>query len=697
MDELTSLDDLLDTHYQVVLDEPEPEPEPIPRQPIYVDAVVREHERRPIVPVGMHRGNIRGTLAYQIGLNWHRSRYHAARSPWYALQAAFWSVVGVFRLVGKQIRFLWHPDHHRIYQQAVTEGDHYNSEKHHKTLMDTRRGRAWKLGLELAALIALYAYLRIWAPAWVTVLVVLVAVPFLAHHGRPAAKPIIAPAVVPPRYREITQDVVLRAYYAAKLGDGTKDEQQVRFGSTMQRDGNMGGVVVVDLPFGRTFKDAMNARGAIASGLDVSINQVFLTKDKTSERRHTLYVADVDPLAIPAGRTPLLACKPTDVWKPAPFGLDERGRKVTVPLMWNSILVGAQPRKGKTFSARLLGLYAALDPYAQVLVADGKNSPDWIDFRLVAHRFVSGTHPNPITADPIPELLDMLREVKAHIQQVNNVLAALPTAQRPEGKITPELSRRDERLRPWLLVMEEFQNYYETDSKQDNMEIAKLLSFILAVGPSAGVTVLSSSQKPSGIGSGDAATLFTRYRDNHAGRFALKCGSRQVSEAILGTEAYGAGFDAAALPEGPEYRGVGILYGLSDDTPTVRTHLATGEDATKILHAARAHRLAAGTLTGHAAGEDAEQMARDVARDVRSVFYAGEAWVSWPQLAQRLAEQFPGRYAETTAAAISAQVRELGIEPKKGRDAYQDGASVWGVPRENLDEHLARRDLEVRR
>ena len=31
--------------------------------------------------------------------------------------------------------------------------------------------------------------------------------------------------------------------------------------------------------------------------------------------------------------------------------------------MWISILVGAQPRKGKTFSARLLALFAALDPY----------------------------------------------------------------------------------------------------------------------------------------------------------------------------------------------------------------------------------------------------------------------------------------------------------------------------------------------
>jgi hypothetical protein len=33
-------------------------------------------------------------------------------------------------------------------------------------------------------------------------------------------------------------------------------------------------------------------------------------------------------------------------------------------------------------------------------------------------------------------------------------------------------------------------------------EIADLLSFIMAVGPSAGVILLSSSQKPSGIGAG---------------------------------------------------------------------------------------------------------------------------------------------------------------------------------------------------
>ena len=111
-----------------------------------------------------------------------------------------------------------------------------------------------------------------------------------------------------------------------------------------------------------------------------------------------------------AGRTPLLDCKPRSIWQPAPFGLDERGRKVTLLLLWISVLVGAQPRKGKTFAARLLALYAALDPYVKLTVADGKDSPDWKKFRLVAHRFITGTQPTR-DGHPVEMLLDALHEM----------------------------------------------------------------------------------------------------------------------------------------------------------------------------------------------------------------------------------------------------------------------------------------------
>ena len=307
--------------------------------------------------------------------------------------------------------------------------------------------------------------------------------------------------------------------------------------------------------------------------------------------------------------------------------------------MWVSVLIGAQPRKGKTFSARLIALHAALDPYVKLIVVDGKNSPDWAKFRLVAHRIIFGTHPSPNDDDPVGHLLAVLDEMLAHIERVNQILATLPVAVCPEGKLTEELARdpRYPDLRVLLLVMEEFQVYFETEDQAVNKEIAAKLSRIQAVGPSAGVVILSSSQKPSGVGAGDVGRLFNRYRDNHAVRFALKCGNRTVSEAVLGGDAYAEGYDASALPVGKEYLGLGLLYGQSDHTPTARTFLADHADAEKILIAARQHRERCGTLTGQAAGEEIQREVRDVLADALAVFN-GPSRLPWQILAGRLVE-----------------------------------------------------------
>ena len=98
---------------------------------------------------------------------------------------------------------------------------------------------------------------------------------------------------------------------------------------------------------------------------------------------------------------------------------------------------------------------------------------------------------------------------------------------------------------------------------------------------------MSLSQKPSGVGGGDVGRLFTRFRDNHLLQFGLRCATRDVSMAILGNESYGEGYDCSGLPLGDEYKGIGILYGLTDEAPTVRTYLADGEDAEVICLAAR--------------------------------------------------------------------------------------------------------------
>ncbi|MEV0570699.1 cell division protein FtsK, partial [Dactylosporangium sp. NPDC050588] len=597
-----------DGHFDVALDD-----EPTPGGALVDPSPADRKGRRPIVPARWNGWqNIKATLrdiAEDIG---HRAGYHALRSPWYAAQAVFWASVGVFRLVGRQLRWWWLSEQYGLRQAAADANDPATWYRLHREVKATRAWRGVVLLAELGALAIGGPIAYALTPWWGVGLALAVIVPGLAHLGRPADRPILTPAVVEGRYRRVNPDIILRAYYAARLGHPEKPDQQVKFGSTMSRDATgTGSQVVIDLPYGKTWEDVLNAKGAIASGLDVSVNQVFLTKDATSHRRHLLFVADRDPLAIPAGKTPLLDGKPRDIWTPAPFGLDERGRKVTVQMMWNSLLVGAQPRKGKTFATRLLALYAALDPYVRVIVVDGKMSPDWDKFRLIAHRMVFGPVPNNRDTDPVEHLLEVLREVKAHILEANDFLSTLSTAECPEGKITRELSRKYPQLAVWLLVMEEFQVYYELDSQEQNKEIAALLSYIMAVGPSAGVILLSSSQKPSGIGAGDVGRLFNRYRDNHAVRFALKCGNRLVSEAILGGEAYSEGYDASALPNGMDYRGVGYLYGATDDTPTVRTYLADHADAEVILTAARKHRQAAGTLSGAAIGETITRDLRD--------------------------------------------------------------------------------------
>ncbi|MFL6126317.1 hypothetical protein [Actinophytocola sp.] len=617
--------------------------------------------------------------------------FHAVRSPLYMVKAAYYAVRGLLRVAGKQIQWWWVPGSYAMEQHAARTNQLMEWEQVHRQVKATRAWRGIVLGIEALVLgIGVPVALSMLPTGWLLLAAAGVA-GALAHYGRPAGHSLIGTAVVAPRFRKLNADIVLRAYYAAGLGNPNKPELHVQFGSPMSRDArNTGSQVVIDLPYGKGWSDVMNVREKIASGLDVHVNQVFLTPDKTSSRRHTLFVTDRDPLAVRAGTTDLVDCKPRSIWRPVRFGLDERGNLVELALMWVSVLVGAQPRKGKTFSARLLALHAALDPYVKLIVVDGKNSPDWMKFRLVAHRFVIGTHPNPNDPDPVGNLVAVLDEILAHIDRVNQVLASLPVSVCPEGKLTEELARdpRYPDLRVLLLVMEEFQVYFETEDQAVNKDIAAKLSRIQAVGPSAGVVILSSSQKPSGVGAGDVGRLFNRYRDNHAVRFALKCGNRLVSEAVLGGDAYAEGFDASALPVGKDYLGVGLLYGQSDHTPTVRTFLADHPDAEKILIAARAHRERVGTLTGQAVGEDIAREVRDVLADAHAVF-GTSGRLPWQILAGRMIEHAPEHYADLTADAISAQLRALGVPSV---NVKWDGSVLKGAKADDIQAARAKRD-----
>lgn len=624
---------------------------------------VPDPDRRPVVPPALRSlKTARKELARRSEPVRYGTAFHGLRAPLYLLLAVVWAVVGVFRLKGRLWRYVMVSEMTPLLAQAVADGD---SREYRALQGQWRRVHEYRLILagvgSLAALVAGILITVLVPLAWIAVGAV--AVPLLARAGRPAHRPIITPSMTEPTVRVISQDTLIRAYAAAGLCKPGTEGQELGLG-VMARDCD-GTAATVFLPHGKTFADAVTAKAKIASGLDVKIQQVYLTEDPVSERRHRIWIADEDPLAIFAGRTPLLDLKRRNVWRDLfPMGLDHYGRKVAFCLLWISILIGAQPRKGKTFTARAVALFCALDPHVRITVADGSAKPDWRSFRLVAHRTIFGTRPTR-DGDPAQKLLDELRAIEKHIEDTGNFLSTLDVSECPEGKLTEALCRKYPRkLFLWLLVMEEAYFYYETDDQEVNKDVAQRLSNIRAAGPALGVILITSLQKPAGVGAGqDVQRLFTRYRDNHDVRIALKCGNRSVSEAVLGGDAYSEGWDASALPDGKKYRGVSILYGHPDleETLTVRAYLADGEDAEKILIAARRLREQAGTLTGEAADEDLSVPSRDVLADVLAMFNGGEPALHWTVLADRLDERIPERWADITPPALTAQLRDLGV------------------------------------
>ncbi|MGH3679312.1 MAG: cell division protein FtsK [Natronosporangium sp.] len=676
-----------DTHYEIDLD-PE-EDEPAQHQQVYVDATVREHTEVPIIPAGW-RGwsNIKATVRHGLVYYGHILAVHLARLiPIYLPRMLFWAAVGAGKLTWRFLRWVGDPDGRPALDEAARR-DSPDAFRHLREQHDAHVKHRL-VGLATGLLVLAVAVLLLWwlAPWWVHALVAAVALPTLAKVGKPAHRHIITPAVVTPRVRRLNADIVLRAYYAAGLGHPDKPGQQVMFGSPMARDGD-GSAAAVDLPYGRGFTDALNKREAIASGLDVTISQVFLTRDPSSNRRHRLWVADKDPLSIPAGRTPLLRLQPVDIWRPIPFGLDERGRKVEVDLMWHSLLVGAVPRAGKTFSARTIALAAAMDPYVKLTVFDGKGSPDWRHFSLVADRHGLGLAMTR-DGDPVDILLDTLREIKDEVQGRYQRLRELPVERCPEGKLTRALARDPAAGMPvQLVVIDEVQEYFDLDDR--SKEIASLLVYLVKVAPGAGVIVMSATQRPSGIGgTGATSTAFTSFRDNHQIRFALRTSSWQVSDLVLGAGAYSEGHDSSALL--PTYKGVGILRGATDDTPVVRTYLADGADAERILTAARRLRHAAGTLSGMAAGDDITREVRDPLADVIRVWaYVDRPALHWSKLAELLARQLPDRYGREDAESVSALLRSLGVPSV---DVKAGGQVLKGCRREAVEAVHARRQV----
>jgi S-DNA-T family DNA segregation ATPase FtsK/SpoIIIE len=197
----------------------------------------------------------------------------------------------------------------------------------------------------------------------------------------------------------------------------------------------------------------------MASGLDVDQVQVFVEAVRGNTRRVAFYIADEDPFLLPPRRSPLAKLPKVSVWDAAPLGTEPRGREARPSLIFNSFLIGAIPRSGKTFAGRVLCTPGLLDPYCDITVLDFKGGKDWKAVEDLAVSFRSGD-----SDEDLEHGVAVLAKRKHEAQQRFKAFQAMSDEENPEGKLTRELGRAG--YHPHLIIIDEVQNLLRASDKR---------------------------------------------------------------------------------------------------------------------------------------------------------------------------------------------------------------------------------------
>src|SRR5947209_8776173 len=433
-------------------------------------------ERRPIVPIWMRNAEQGKAFFRWLAANlWHTTAFHTLRIPKYVLRAVVYTPRGISRAIVELYRWASDAEGWPLRLYAIERGDvtgYMALSRQRNNRVRTRLTTVF--GLACCAATALLVAALLWPRS--PLLFFALAIALAGWHGRREDQPFLDPAIIVPRARKLTPDVVTRAFVAAGL---CKEDNPITFPQPICRDGD-GWLALVDLPYGKKAADALKKHQDIAAALDIDEVQVFLDRirgEAGSARRVALWVADVDVFAQKPPVTALAKAESVDFWKGFRFGQDARKRPVQLVMVWSSLLVGAIPRMGKTFAARLPAAAAALDAWVQLFIFDGKGGKDWQPFELVSHRYGSG-----VRAAVVEHLVHVLRELVEDMNDRYERLRELPNDLCPEGKLTPAIARSKRLGMPLRLVcIDEVQRYLE--HPEHGKAILELLTDLAKVGP----------------------------------------------------------------------------------------------------------------------------------------------------------------------------------------------------------------------
>ncbi|MFG1785835.1 hypothetical protein ACGFIU_25665 [Rhodococcus oryzae] len=676
--------------YEAELTDDQPAPVAVDNPALSFDGG-RSARREPILPAwARSRNAFTSQLRWAFQHSTHTSGYHLVRAPWYGIQLTAFSLVGLARSVFAAGRWVFDLEGAPVRFAAVRREDAAEYLK----LSAQRDSRVRLRGIvALAATVALgVAGIAIAAaPGWVQSLAIAGAVGVFGWVGRPADRPIVTAAVVSNRIARLTADTVVKALSVLGLAGinqaMAKNPQAIGFAAPISRDGQ-GWRADIDLPPGVTAGDVMERRDRLASGLSRPLGCVWPEPaPHIHPGRLVLWVGDQDIAAAKPAAWPLLRGGAVDVFKAQPFGTDPRGRAVALPLIYSNLLIGSIPGMGKTFSLRVPLLAAALDPTARLWAFELKGTGDLEPIAKVAERYASG-----FDDDTIEAALIALRDLRKELMRRAEVIKGLPREVCPENKVTPELAKRRELgLSVLVAAIDECQELFS--HPEFGKEAADLAERIIKLGRALGVVLILATQRP------DAKSLPTGVSANVGTRFSLRVMGQMENDMVLGTSAYRNGLRATMFTG--RDKGVGYLVGATDEPVIVRTYYVDGPTAEKVTDRARALRLAAGTLTGYAAGQDTTAKPKDtLLEDILTVLPAGEPKAWSEVIADRLSTLCPDVYGGWGAEQVAAALKPHGVgtgqvwgtDPGTGK-----GANRRGITRDHIARAITDRDGKRRR
>ncbi|MCY1649230.1 hypothetical protein OVA19_00135 [Streptomyces sp. SL203] len=368
---------------------------------------------------------------------------------------------------------------------------------------------------------------------------------------------------------------------------GAEDEIRPHGLATRDEVGNL--TIGFRLPAGTaTFAVLERKAEAFAGGLGLPLERIELTEGETS-KEVILWVAPVVPFSAPAPASPLVTAERWSIWDGVPFGANRKGIRKVLQVLWSSMLFGGAQGYGKTGAMYIPAAAGVLDPNCRILLADFKGGADWEELEGIAHRAIIGA--DPASVEAFVELIDEL------IEEMDNRFAkirAMPKRERPDMRLTPEMAEAHG-MPVLMLLVDEIQEAFgvlltREKGAQEFAAVVEKLARLIRRGRACGLIIVAAAQRP------DAKSVPTAFRDVILKRYSVHTVDDTSSDMILGDGAAKRGHTAAGLGK----IGVGILAEEAG-AEKIQPDRITPQAFEEICIRGRALRIAAGTLTGHAA------------------------------------------------------------------------------------------------